>query len=129
MATQRSSSFDEKRRAPRIKTLNQVGYAIFDAKGKRIGLGRGQTVNLSQTGTLLETDTVIQGAYIVLMTIDLEGKKIKVQGRVVRSEPTVAGEGFLTGIEFMGPREEQLEAIVAFVKAYQHNKRLGLVEE
>jgi c-di-GMP-binding flagellar brake protein YcgR len=129
METKRSTSFDEKRRAPRIKTLNLVGYALFNEKGKRIGQGRGHTVNLSQTGTLLETETLIQGSYIVLMTIDLDGKKIKVQGRVVRSEPTVAGEGYLTGVEFMGPREEQLEAIVAFVRAYQHNKRHGLVEE
>ena len=119
-----SSDFSEKRRAPRIRTLNLVGYALFDSKGKRIGQGKGHTVNLSQTGALLETDALIKGSYIVLMTIDLEGKKIKVQGRVVRSE-CVEPEGlYQTGIEFMGPREAQVEAIVAFVKAYHHRRNL-----
>jgi len=119
---QKPRNYDEKRRAPRIKTFNVVGYALYDARGKRIGKGKGHTVNLSQTGTLLETEDKIRGSFIVLMTIDLEGKKVKVQGRVVRSEPVVTGGGFLTGIEFMGPREEQVQAIVAFVKAYQASK-------
>lgn len=113
--------FEEKRRHPRIKTIHVVGYALFDENGSKLGIGKGRTLDLSQGGTLLETESKLQGTFVVLMTIDLEGKKIKVQGRVIRSNLDPGTGMYLTGIEFIGPKEKQTEAIVAFVKAYQHS--------
>lgn len=115
----------EKRRSPRIKTIHTVGYALFDENGTKTESGKGQTVNLSQGGALLQTSEPLQGTFIVLMTIDLEGQKIKVQGRIVRTSTSSKMDGFLSGIEFMGSKNKQRKAIVAFVKNYHHQKNAG----
>lgn len=88
----------------------------------KVDQGSGRTINLSQTGILLETRKILDGSYILLITIDLAGKKVKAKGKVVTSRYNESTECYLTGIEFIGPKDEQLEAIVAFVKAYQRRK-------
>ena len=89
---------------------------------KKVDQGSGRTINLSQTGTLLETKKKLNGSYILLITIDLEGKKIKVKGKVVVSRFDESSVCYLTGIKFIGPRDAQLEAVVSFVKSYHHRK-------
>jgi c-di-GMP-binding flagellar brake protein YcgR len=116
------STVKDQRRFPRISSENRVGYALYNELKVKIDQGTGRTLNLSQTGVLLETRKILDGAYIMLMTIDLEGKKVKVKGRVVVSRYDESSSRFLTGIEFIGPKDEQREAIVVFVKAYQHRK-------
>lgn len=115
-------NYKDLRRHPRIEAVNSVGYALFDDTGKRITTGKGQTLNLSQSGTLLKTRDPIQGVFVVLVTIDLEGKQVKVRGRVRHTKRDESSGSYLTGVEFIGPRDEQLQAIVSFVKAYQHKK-------
>jgi len=116
------TEFNEQRRYPRIESQNSVGYVLYDEKKKKVEQGAGRTRNLSQTGVLLETGSVLKGSYIVLVTINLDGKKVRVRGRVVTSRYIEASGSYLTGIEFIGPKDEQLEAVIAFVKAYQHRK-------
>lgn len=112
----------EKRRCPRISSESRVVYVLFNEGRERVDRGVGRTLNLSQTGVLLETEKILEGAFIVLMTMDLEGKKVKVKGTVATSRYCNDSGCFLTGVEFIGPKEEQLEAIKAFVKIYVHWK-------
>lgn len=115
----------ENRRHPRIESINSVGYVLFDEKGNKIKTGKGHTLNLSQSGILLQTEEPVQGAFVVLVTIDLEGKKIKVRGRVIHTRRDNASGHFLTGVEFLGTEDEQHQAIVAFVRTYQYQKHLA----
>ena len=117
-----ADKYVEKRRHPRIPTENLVGYVLFDDNRKKIDHGKGRTINLSQSGALLETTKPLQGSFILLITIDLDGTKVKVKGRVVSSRKADLPDCYYIGIEFIGPRNEQHEAIVAFVKAYQRRK-------
>lgn len=116
----------DKRRFPRILSENRVGYALYNEKKVKVDQGTGRTMNLSQAGLLLETKRILNGSYIMLITIDLEGKKVKVKGKVVVSRYDEASYCYLTGVEFIGPKDEQREAIIAFVKAYQHRKHQDL---
>ncbi len=119
---EKMSVIKEQRQCPRISSENKVGYALYNESKVKIDQGTGRTINLSQTGLLLETKKVLNGAYILLITIDLESKKVKVKGRVVTSRYEESSGCYLSGIEFIGSKDEQLEAIVVFVKAYQHRK-------
>lgn len=112
----------DKRRHPRIESINTVGYVLFDKNGKKIKIGKGHTLNLSQSGILLKTKDPVQGAFVVLVTMDLKGEKIKVKGRIVHTRRDSTSAYFLTGIEFIGPEAEQHQAIVAFVKTYQYRR-------
>ena len=114
--------FTEKRKHPRINTENLLKYILYDEKGNKIEEGKGRTLNLSQGGALLETPKPLRGSIVILVTIDLDGKKIQVEARVANTRKSNKDGYYLTGVEFIGPREEQLNAIVAFVKAYTRHK-------
>ncbi len=120
--TGKIQTITEKRRNSRIPTTNIVEYTLYDEKKIKINHGKGRTINLSQTGTLLQTKHKITGAYIILMAIDLDSNKIKVNGKVVTSRFSSKTRTYLTGIEFVGPKDKQVKAIVAFVKIYQRKK-------
>lgn len=112
----------EKRRHPRIPLENRVTYILFNEKRRKVRHGIGHTQNLSQTGVLLKTKRILEGAFVVLLTMDLEGKQIKIMGRVIVSRYCNDSGVFLTGVEFIGPKDEQLEAIKAFIKIHIHRK-------
>ncbi|MBU1168821.1 MAG: PilZ domain-containing protein [Proteobacteria bacterium] len=112
----------EQRRKPRIETSNFVGYTIFDLDRKTIDQGTGRTINLSQNGLLLKTQKALKGAFVMLMTIDLDGNDVRVEGRLIYSAENPTTGHYLSGVEFTGSKDKQLQAIVTFVKAYQHRK-------
>jgi c-di-GMP-binding flagellar brake protein YcgR len=114
----------EKRRYARIKTINDIGYVLLDENMNTITAGKGHILDLSQGGALLKTEEPIRGVFVLLVTIDLEGKKIKLKARLRHTRRDDSSSFFLTGIEFVGPKEEQTRAIVSFVKAYQYRKHV-----
>lgn len=110
------------RRHPRIETSNLVEYTLFDQDGQSVGKGKGRTLNLSQNGILLKTPNPLKGVFVLLMTIDLNGNPVKVEGRLVYSTIDPVTGYYMSGIEFTGPKAKQVDAIVAFVKAYQRSR-------
>ena len=116
------TTLHEKRKCPRITTENRVGYILFNQEKKKIDRGYGRTRNLSQTGVLLETEKILDGAFVALVTIDLEGKKVTVKGKVITSRFNPETGCYLSGVQFIGPKDEQLEAIKTFVKIHLHRK-------
>jgi c-di-GMP-binding flagellar brake protein YcgR len=112
----------EKRRHPRIQTSNVLEYVLLDENLQPLDQGIGRTLDLSRSGALLETQKPLQGAYIILITVDLEGKKQQVRGRVANTRKPDRSGFYLTGVEFIGEEDEQRNAIVNFVKAYHRRK-------
>ncbi|GAB6097363.1 hypothetical protein JCM14469_36170 [Desulfatiferula olefinivorans] len=115
---------NEKRRKPRIETSNLVDYVLFDQARNTLEKGKGHTLNLSQTGLLLQTPVPLKGVFVMLMTIDLNGNDVKVEGRLIYTKRDESSGRYLSGVEFTGPRDKQVQAIVTFVKAYQHRKHM-----
>lgn len=114
----------EKRNHPRIETQNIVTYFLYDEKGKKVDEGKGFTKNLSLSGVLLVTDKPLPGMYIILMTIDLLGNKVKVRGIVAHTRKNSNSNLYLSGIKFSGNEDQSREAIVVFVKVYQHRRHM-----
>lgn len=127
--TENSQNTSEKRRHPRINTSKNVSYILFDEDDNKLEQGVGRTLNLSQNGALLETDKALYGAFIMLITIDLDGQKIQLRGRVANTRKSSTEGCYLTGIEFTGALEEQRSALVAFVKAYHYRKHAESARE
>ena len=107
---------DERREYPRIETENHVRYILFNAGREITDRGQGKILNLSQGGTLLETENPLDGAYVILAVLDPGGNKVKVPGRLANARQSDKTGGYQTGIEFKGAREQKIRAIVAFVK-------------
>lgn len=119
----------ERRKHPRISTSNEVDYVLLDQNRQRVEEGKGRTVNLSQSGALLETASPLKGSFIVLMTLSLDGEQVRVRGRVAYTREADQPGLHLTGVRFTGSKKEHVNAIVAFVKAYYHHKHSGQNKE
>ncbi|MBI5593310.1 MAG: PilZ domain-containing protein [Deltaproteobacteria bacterium] len=126
---QNHSGTREQRRHTRIETSTFVKYIIYDNRGKAMGHGKGRTVNLSQSGILLETQAPLQGAFVMLITMDIDGNDVKVKGRLVHSNLINATGHYFSGIDFIGNKDQQVAAIVAFVKSHYRTKSKGKITE
>ncbi|MCF8036124.1 MAG: PilZ domain-containing protein [Desulfobacteraceae bacterium] len=115
----------ERRKYPRISTSNEVNYVLLDQNRQRVEEGKGRTLNLSQSGALLETTSPLKGSFIILMTLSLDGEQVRVRGRVAYTREADQPGHHLTGVRFTGSKKEHVNAIVAFVKAYYHHKHNG----
>ena len=122
---QDSKKHDEKRKHPRIETFNEVDYILLDENKRKVGEGKGRTINLSQNGALLETGSPLNGTFIVLITLDLEGNKVHVKGKVAHSRASEKPGCYLSGVRFAGTKQENIQAIVTFVKTYYRRKYAG----
>lgn len=119
---QATNKYEEKRRHPRINVSNVVSYNLFDENKKRIDNGKGRIQNLSQNGALLETSKPLSGSFIVLASIGLNGYMVKVKGSIITTRKTDKERLYLTGIEFIGSKEEQRNAVIAFIKIHNYLK-------
>jgi hypothetical protein len=118
----RTKDFTEKRRYPRINTSNVINYILFDDNLEKIAQGKGRTLNLSQNGALLETSKPLLGSHAILMALDLNDNEIEIKSRVVNTRESDKAGIYLSGVEFVGSVNEQLNAIKAFVKTHIYRK-------
>jgi c-di-GMP-binding flagellar brake protein YcgR len=112
---------EEKRKYPRVTTHNVVSYICLDADGRQIAEGMGTTVDISQGGTLLETSRPIETEYILLLSIDLDDNVVETKGKVAHSRSVGPGK-YLTGIQFLGEREEVTRVVKNFIIDYHSRK-------
>lgn len=115
---------NDKRKYPRVTTQNVVSYICLDADGHQIAEGMGTTVDVSQGGTLLETSHPIEAEYILLMSIDLDNNIVETKGKVAHSRSMGPGK-YLTGIQFLGEREEVTKVVKNFIIDYHSRKNEG----
>ncbi|MFH0998438.1 MAG: hypothetical protein V1844_23520 [Pseudomonadota bacterium] len=67
--------------------------------------------------------------FVMLMTIEIDGKGVKVKGRLIYSNMQKNTGHYVSGIDFIGPKDQQVAAIVAFVKSYYRSKSKGKIPE
>jgi len=114
----------EKRNFPRVPTHNVVSYICLDADGHQIAEGMGTTVDISQGGALLETSRPIEAEYVLLMSIDLDNNVIETKGRVAHSRSVGPGK-YLTGIQFLGERDDVTRVVKNFIIDFHSRKNMG----
>ncbi|OQX22873.1 MAG: hypothetical protein BWK80_28930 [Desulfobacteraceae bacterium IS3] len=111
----------EKRKHRRFDSLN-LSYLCVDEKGDIIYQGMGRTLNVSESGILLETVFGgINRENIVELTIALEDDLVDIKGTVVRCK---AGESETSeaGIEFLEMDLEALRILKKFINLFEKQK-------
>ena len=93
-------TFKARRKHPRFKTNDPISYVCIDNNGNRIREGKGNAINVSKGGILIETQDSFNWQDILLLGIDLKDKSVSVKGRVVYSNTDDSGM-VQTGIEFL----------------------------
>jgi hypothetical protein len=105
----------EKRKHQRFSSLN-LSYVCLDEEKKAIKQGMGRTLNLSESGILLETHFPITSDHTAVLSIGLGDELIDVRGRPVHLRAT--GQGvYEIGIEFVDPDSKAIRSIREFLRS------------
>ena len=107
----------EKRKHARINSLN-LSYVCLDENNQVIKQGMGRSLNVSESGILLETHFPIDDQHIVRMTLGLEEDLIDVKGRPVHTRMNNAGK-YEVGLEFVKSDAKTRKALKKFIDTYQ----------
>jgi len=106
----------EKRKTDRINTLN-LFYILLNDQDTAVHQGMGRTLNLSETGILLETHFPIESGYTVLISIGLAEDLVDVKGKVVHQRQ-LKDDTFVTGICFVEVTDTAIQIIKKFVQTF-----------
>ena len=115
---------NERRRQPRLESLNLLSYVCFDEEGSAVHQGMGRTINVSTEGILLETHDPIEGGRTIELTIGLKDDLVDIRGDVIYSYVNQE-EGVRTGIKFVHSNERTLAVLKRFIKAFHGEKSRG----
>jgi len=105
----------DRRRYPRIKSINLLYYNFFDQKefDKRQGIAK--TVDISECGMLIECGYPFPLHSILEISVALGEKLISVKGEVVRAMITEE-KTYLLGLELTPLSEADKEEMIKYIK-------------
>lgn len=108
----------EKRKDPRIDTHNLISYVLLDERNNPVKQGMGRTLNISESGILLETHASIDPQYTVSFTISLEDEIMDIRGKVAYNKQC-DDEKFESGIQFIETSESRKRIIKQFAEIFK----------
>ena len=109
---------EEHRKHKRIDSTNLLNYVCLDEEGAAFAQGMGRTLNVSESGILLETHAPLDPQTTVSLTIGMEEQIIDIKGIAVYSNENNAGS-YETGIEFVDIDDVELAVLQKFIQAFE----------
>ena len=97
-----------------------LSYLVVDEDNAPVKQGMGRTLNVSESGILLETHFPIEMDRAISLAIGLEEDMMEIKGKVVYCKLNAEGK-FETGIEFSCQDEIMIEKIKTFITAFNHH--------
>lgn len=108
---------DEKRKHSRIDSMNLLNYVCRDENDEEANQGMGRTLNVSESGILLETHNRIDPSHIVSLTIGFKESVVDIEGRVIYAKENMRGM-FESGIEFFEMDDSAREILKSYIQAF-----------
>lgn len=108
---------EEKRKHIRINSLN-LSHVSLDNIDEPTKQSMGRTLNVSESGILLETHFPIPSGQSVSLTVGIEEELVDIRGKVVHLLDGESGK-FEMGIEFTDIDEEVLRILKKYIKAFK----------
>jgi len=107
-----------KRKAPRYDSLNLLSYVCIDSDGKEWKQGMGRTLNISESGIMLETHEPIETRYLLMLSLGIEDNVIDVKGEVIYCNRGELPGRFESGIAFREIGPEAKKILKQFAEAF-----------
>jgi len=104
---------DNQRKHERIKSLN-LSYICLDEDRNIVKQGMGRTLNISESGILLETHFPIELKHTIRLTISLEGDLLDIIGKPVHVQ-SIDGGKFQIGIQLIDLDANTIETLKQFI--------------
>lgn len=113
---------EEKRKKPRVHTVNLISYTSLGERGNSVEQGMGKSLDIGQGGILIETQVPIKAQLILLTAVNVNEELIKAKGRVVYCRE-VDSNIFHTGIHFEESSDRVREIVAELIKAYLETRK------
>jgi c-di-GMP-binding flagellar brake protein YcgR len=104
---------ENKRKHERIRSLN-LSYICLDEEENVIKQGMGRTLNISESGILLETHFPIESQHVVQLTISLEEDLLDLKGKPVHVHSREEGK-YEIGIQFIDLDQHATDLLKNFI--------------
>jgi c-di-GMP-binding flagellar brake protein YcgR len=108
---------EEKRKHSRIDSLHLLNYLYTEAKEEGAMQGMGRTLNISESGVLLETHTPISVGVDISLTIGFEEEMVDIKGRVVYTKENNE-DMYESGIEFDSMDKASQDILYRYIAAF-----------
>ncbi|RJQ87951.1 MAG: PilZ domain-containing protein [Desulfobacteraceae bacterium] len=108
---------DEKRKHSRIGSINLLNYVYCDENEEEADQGMGRTLNVSESGILLETHNRIDPSHVVCLTIGFREDVVDIKGRVIYTKENTRGL-FESGIEFFAMDDAARQVLENYIQAF-----------
>ena len=104
---------ENKRKHERIQSLN-LSYICLDEDANIIKQGMGRTLNISESGILLETHFPIEPEHVVQLTISLEEELLDLKGKPAHVRSCDDGK-YEIGIQFIELDQNACDLLKKFI--------------
>jgi len=108
----------EKRKHPRINSLNLLAYVCMNENSEIVRQGMARTLDVSEGGMLMETDVPVDPQYTVSLTLGLKDELTDIKGKVVHFRTDGNGK-FQSGIRFTQTEETTSRILKKFIEAFK----------
>ena len=114
----------EKRKHSRVDSIYLLNYVYLDADGKELLQGMGRTINVSETGIMLEVHVPLSESNMIDVVVGLKEDMVPIRGKVIFTR-TVANDQYRSGIEFSDIEPFALEILRNYIQAFNNAKGLA----
>ena len=104
---------ENKRKHERIQSLN-LSYICLDEDKNIVKQGMGRTLNISESGILLETHFPIESNHTIQLTISLEENLLDIIGKPVHVK-SIDGGKYQIGIQFVDLDENATKILQDYI--------------
>jgi len=108
----------DKRVNNRVSSINLISYVCMDENDKIVENGMGRTLNVSESGIMLETHNNIDQNLNILLSIGLEETLIDIKGKIVHSK-LIDKDKYNIGIQFVGLDDTSRVQMTKFIKKFK----------
>ena len=113
---------EERRKYPRVKILYPITYACLDSDGLVTEERMAVAVDISQSGVLLESASIVTSKHVQLISVDLDEKIIENTGKIAYCRRTEKSK-YRIGIAFGGTHDTNIDFASRIIRAYHHLKK------
>ena len=104
---------EDKRKHERIQSLN-LSYVCLDQDNNVVKQAMGRTLNISESGILLETHFAIEADHTVLLTVSLAENLLDITGKPIHTRLNEDGK-YEVGIEFTEIDQDSIKILKQFI--------------
>jgi c-di-GMP-binding flagellar brake protein YcgR len=108
----------DKRRHIRVESTNLLNFVCMGVDGEPCHQGMGRTLNVSESGILLETYKPIDSQTPISITIGIEEELIDIEGEVVFLKES-ARDVYEAGIKFSQISAKERMILLKFIEVFK----------